>query len=68
MTNGTSRATITVSINDFNAFRQLKEIYPDVITMLKSGVFDFKRGRAIIHRDDEGKLRKVEIETTKWSE
>ena len=50
--------------------RVLERIYPvigDLSVMLDGGVFDFKRGRAVIHRDETGQLRKIEVELTRWS-
>lgn len=43
-----------------------ENVYKDVITMVENGVFDFKNGRVIIHRDSDGTLRKIDIETTKY--
>ena len=57
---------IEIASNDILAFRQVKAYWPDIQILVASGVFDFRGGKAIIHRDKDGKLRKVDLELTKF--
>lgn len=43
------------------------KIYSDVLVMVESGVFDFKAGKAIIHRDADGNIRKIDMELVRYS-
>ena len=64
---GTSQNVIRITGDQMLAFHRIQRILPDIQLMIDEGVFDFKRGRAIIHRDDNGILRKIDLEVTKWS-
>ena len=68
MTGETANGTTTIIINgnDLIVLRMMQKISPDVVRFIEAGVFDFKSGRVIIHRDFEGKLRKIDIEITKF--
>ena len=58
MTGETANGTTTIIINgnDLIVLRMMQKISPDVVRFIEAGVFDFKSGRVIIHRDFEGKL------------
>lgn len=45
--------TATITIND------LRPYLKDIIIFANSGVFDFKNGYVIIHKDKDGKTRKI---------
>lgn len=60
--------TIIIGQCDIEVLRVMKSISPDIVNFMNAGVFDFKNGRAIIHRDSDGKLRKIDIETTKFKD
>ena len=64
---GTSQNVIRITGDQMLAFHRIQRILPDIQLMIDEGVFDFKRGRAIIHRDDNGILRRIDLEVTKWS-
>lgn len=53
--------TIELSQQDAELFRKFRQYQDDFEMMLRHDVFDFKRGNAVIHRDDKGKLRMIEI-------
>ena len=53
--------------NEIRELEQIQTIMPDIAIMRNNGVFNFKRGRAILHRDNDGQLRKVEVDLTKWN-
>jgi hypothetical protein len=59
-------ATVIISKFDIKVIQEMKRISPDVNIMLEAGVFDFKNGKVIIHRDQDGKLRKIDLEITKF--
>ena len=67
MITGSVREVVSFSKEEVETFYRLKPVFEDLIVMIDHGVFDFKRGRAILHRDDDGQLRKIMIELTKWS-
>ena len=48
------------------AFKYFQDYYADLVILIDSGVFSFKHGRAVIHRDKEGKLREVNLELTRF--
>lgn len=59
---GTS--SIELTNEELAIILQLRDHYADIVTMREAGVFDFKNGHAIIHRDHEGKLRKIDVNLT----
>lgn len=61
MTIGGTLKKISIEINaeELVAFRQFQRILPDVTVMLEAGVFDFKAGSVIIHRDANGSLQLI---------
>lgn len=58
--------TIEILNEELAAIMQLQKHYTDIAVLIESGVFDFKNGHAIIHRDHEGKLRKVDLNLTRF--
>lgn len=63
---GTGKNLVYLSNEELLALEKLKPILPDIRIMVDFGVFDFRSGRALIHRDGDGALRKIEVELTKW--
>ena len=59
-------AIIEMPVGDLQSLIKLKKHYPDIESMIESGVFDFKNGQALIHRDNDGNLRKIEINVIKF--
>ena len=64
---GTPSRNTHINEDEYIILHRLRVNLPDILVMLDHGVFDFKRGRALIHRDDAGQLRKIEVELIKWS-
>lgn len=62
--NGTT--TLEISREELAAIMHLQKHYAEIATMIESGVFDFKNGHAIIHRDSDGKMRKIDINLTRF--
>lgn len=53
---------LTITSDNRATLEELRtNAYGDLDTMLKAGVFNFKNGMAELHRDQEGKLRSVNI-------
>lgn len=48
------------------AFRGFETYYQDLVTMLDAGVFTFKNGQAVIHRDHEGDLKRITFELVRY--
>ena len=65
---GTAPSITTITPEEYVALQRIRVNMGDIMKMVDADVFDFRRGRAVIHRDDSGKLRKIELELTKWSE
>ena len=63
---GTSAVIFRMTAEQWAVFQKFQRIQVDVIAMIDSGVFDFRNGKAIIHRDREGKLRGIELDVWKW--
>ena len=61
LTSGTAKKLkfIQLSEGDIQAFQKFQHIYPELVIMLEAGVFDFKGGSVIIHRDADGKLQLI---------
>lgn len=57
---------IEITHEELAAIMQLQKHYTDIATLIESGVFEFKNGQAVIHRDQDGKLRKVDINITRF--
>lgn len=64
---GTASGVTKIGPEEYVVLQRVRKNLPDILLMLDHGVFDFKRGRAIIHRDDAGQLRKIELELIRWS-
>lgn len=65
-TQSSGTTVIEVTNEELAAIMQLKKNYRDIATLIESGVFDFKNGQAVLHRDQDGKLRKVDINLTRF--
>jgi len=65
---GSVKNLVYLSNEEMATLRRLNAYMPDISVMIESGVFDFKRGRALLHRDGEGRMRRIEIELVKWNE
>lgn len=64
--NPSGTTMVEVTNEELAAILQLKKNYSDIATLIESGVFDFKNGQAVIHRDQDGRLRKVDINLTRF--
>lgn len=64
---GTASGVTKIGPEEYVVLQCVRKNLPDILLMLDHGVFDFKRGRAILHRDNEGELRKIEMDLTTWS-
>ena len=53
--------TIELTEKDATSFKQFRQYQDDIESLIKSGFFNFKGGQAIVHRDSNGKIQKVEI-------
>jgi hypothetical protein len=53
---------VKLSKEDMDLFEYFKKHKNDFIIFLKYGVFDFKNGSAIISRDSDGTIRRIEID------
>ena len=58
--------SVELTNEDAELFKRFREFQDDFIALLQSSFFTFKNGQAIIHRDQEGKLRIIEIKEIKW--
>ena len=58
--------TIEISVFDLSALRTIQGSWGDIAILVNSGVFNFKNGVAELHRDNEGKLRQVNINERKY--
>ena len=52
---------IELTDKEIEQFKQFRQYQDDFEALIKSGFFDFKGGNAIIHRDKNGKIQKIEI-------
>lgn len=39
-----------------------KKYEQDILLLIEKKIFDFKNGKAIIHRDEKGVARKIEVD------
>lgn len=53
---------IELTEEEAELFKIFVKHFADFEKLLKAGFCDFKNGKMIIHRDFNGKLRKIEIE------
>lgn len=49
-------------------FRDWQQFHNTFALLVRSGVFDVKNGRSIIHFDPEGNIKKIEREDTLYNE
>ena len=54
-----AKKTIELTAEELNALEAYRRIFPDISIMLEAGVFDFRGGSVIIHRDGDGKLQLI---------
>lgn len=59
-------AMIEVNGEQLAMIRLFQAHYEDIAVMLDSGVFDFKNGHAVLHRDQDGSLRKIDLNLTRF--
>jgi len=52
---------ITLTEKEAELFKRFRELQDDFKTLLDNSVFSFKNGSIVIHRDDLGKIRKIEM-------
>jgi hypothetical protein len=52
---------ITLSEKEAELFKEFREFQDDFKILLSNSVFSFKNGSIVIHRDDLGKIRKIEM-------
>ena len=52
---------IDLSPDEVELFKFFREKQDEIIYMRQRGFWDFKKGQAICHRDDKGKLRKIDF-------
>ena len=62
----TSSKIVELTPEDLAAFERFKTILPDVAILDEAGVFSYKSGKAIIHRDADGKIQKIDVELVKY--
>ena len=59
-------AVIEVNGEQLAMIRLFQAHYEDIAVLMDSGVFDFKNGNAVVHRDQDGTLRKVDLNLTRF--
>jgi hypothetical protein len=59
---------IELTNEDADLFKDFRKYQDDFTVMLSNGVFNFKNGSCIIHRDNDGKIRKIEINKISFKE
>ena len=52
---------IQLSNKEAELFKKFRQHQDDIEVLIEYGVFDFKGGQAIIHRDKDGQVRRIEI-------
>mgnify|MGYP001558674700 CR=1 FL=1 len=57
---------VTIKTDNLDVLKEIRAHAPDIEIMFKSGVFNFKGGKAVLHRDHEGRLRRIDIEDNKF--
>ena len=57
--NGTVQITLTRI--ELGTLQRMQKHLPEVVKLMDGGVFDLKNGQATIHKDSNGKVRRVEL-------
>lgn len=52
---------ITLTEEEAELFKTFREFQNDFSILLNNSVFSFKNGSIVIHRDDQGRIRKIEM-------
>lgn len=52
---------VELTVSEAELFKKFREFQDDFSTLLENSVFSFKNGSAVIHRDDQGNIRKIEM-------
>lgn len=53
--------TIELTEEDAELFRTFRQYQDQFNILLKDGLLDFKQGRGVIHKNDEGQIRLTEV-------
>jgi hypothetical protein len=53
--------TVILTNEEAELFKRFREFQNDFNILLNNSVFSFKNGSIVIHRDDMGKIRKIEM-------
>ena len=65
---GTTSIQVTLTHIELSTLHRLQVYIPEIVKMIENGVFEFTNGQAVISRDHEGKLRKIEINQVRYRE
>ena len=52
---------LELTSKDAESCKSFRQYQDDITALEKSGFFNFKGGKAIVHRDKNGKIQKIEI-------
>ena len=55
------KTIITLNTEEARLFKMFREYQDDFTKLLDNNVFSFSNGSVEIHRDNDGKIRKIEI-------
>jgi hypothetical protein len=53
--------TVILTESEAELFKRFREFQDDFNVLLNNSVFAFKNGSIVIHRDDKGVIRKIEM-------
>jgi len=53
--------TIELTDEDADLFKLFRKYQDQFKILLKDGLLDFKQGRGVIHKNDDGKIRLTEV-------
>jgi len=51
---------IRITQRELEVFHVMRKHLGDLTILIENGVFEFKNGRIIIHKDNDGKIRQIE--------
>ena len=53
---------IKMTSTELEIFHIAEKHLSDLTILVKNGIFELKNGKIIIHKDNDGKIRKIEVE------
>lgn len=64
---GSSTIKINFTSMELATLSRLQGYMPEILKLVENGVFDVSNGQVTLHKDTNGKIRRIDIHVTKYN-